>query len=671
MEFTEQVDLNACDWLLSQLSTEFMKEHVLEGEEDRFNYSHVKKILQNYKKNKGITKVKYFKKDSAGILRDYGEGVQNMPTKFRGLICKHMTDVDMVNCHPVILLNLCEKHKIPCPYLKNYCEHRAECLDKHTTKTLIMKSMNSKFKLKNVSNWMLMFDMEMKQIQQAFIVMPEYEQQKELAKQSNLAKNKKNLEGAFMSNLVTTFEVQILHKCLEYAKVEVGVLMYDGFMFYGQKPDGFLQALSTVALDLGFAIEFKYKDHDHSIKIPEDWQPKDEGKLYETLKQKYEKDYCLAFIEMNVTYSFKVNNKIQFYGPGEIYHQFETEFVGNVNFWKIWSEDPNRQSFRDVGMYPHDAECPDGILNLWEGYAVEKLPHSDADISLMLDHIRTLLKTEELFDFFILWLRNMFQYPSGQSIIIILKSKEGAGKSVIVDFLHHIMGNQHFYECQDVKENLYGIFNAHLSGKVFININEVERRDMMPHMEKLKTMITSPTITIEEKGKKKYEEDNKRHMLITTNHDNPVPIQEGSRRFSYIKCSDELVGNTQYFNELFAFIEKKANQRAFYQYLMETPVKRKLTAVDIPITQDMKNMFEANRDPIEDFAEQFTGKMTAYVNYDNYKQYLRDNGLKFELPKKAFEMKFSDYMEKYGIVSKRETHDNKKETYYSKICLLN
>jgi len=42
-----------------------------------------------------------------------------------------------------------------------------------------------------------------------------------------------------------------------------------------------------------------------------------------------------AFIEINVTYSFKVNNKVQFYGPGEVYHQFETEFVGNVKFWRI------------------------------------------------------------------------------------------------------------------------------------------------------------------------------------------------------------------------------------------------------------------------------------------------------------------------------------------------
>jgi len=173
-------------------------------------------------------------------------------------------------------------------------------------------------------------------------------------------------------------------------------------------------------------------------------------------------------------------------------------------------------------------------------------------------------------------------------------------------------------------------------------------------------MVISPTITIEEKGKKKYEEDNKRHMLITTNHDNPVPITEGSRRFSYMECSDELIGNTQYFNELFSFIEKKASQRAFYQYLMETPVKRKITVVDIPITQDMRDMFEANRDPIEDYAEQFTEKMTSFVNYDNYKRNLHDNGLKFELSKKSFEMEFNKYAEKYGIVSKREIHECKK-----------
>ena len=285
-------------------------------------------------------------------------------------------------------------------------------------------------------------------------------------------------------------------------KLEIGVLMYDGFMFYGEKPDGILDTLSALSLDLGFKMEFKYKDHDDSIKIPEEWKPEDDKSMYETLKQKYEKDRCLAFIETNVTYSLKVNNKIHFYSSSEIYHHFETEFIDKdrkKSFFGKWCEDSSRQTFKDVGMYPHDMECPDGILNLWEGFEAEKMPHNDADIPPMLDHIRIILKTDENFNFFMMWLRNMFQYPSGQSIMIILKSEEGVGKSTIMDFIGNVMGNQHYYECQDVKNKLFGRFNDHLSGKVCININETNRFEMNSFTESLKSMITSPVISIEGK----------------------------------------------------------------------------------------------------------------------------------------------------------------------------
>ena len=678
MEFTERIDINASNWLLSQLSDDFLKKSFLEGEtDDRFRFTTVKKRLQNYKKGQGTEKVKYYKKDEFGLLRDYGDGIQSLPTKYRGLICKSMTDVDMVNCHPILLFNLCEKHNIPCPYLKYYCENRSECLEKYTSKTIIMESMNTSWHIKKISAWMNTFDVEMKSIQKALIALPEYEQQKELAKRSNKKKGKVNLEGAFISNLVTTYEVQILQKCIEYARlnhIEIGVLMYDGFMFYGEKPEGLLDALSSIASNLGFKMEFKYKDHDDSIKIPEDWKPEDEKSMYETLKLKYEKERCLSFIETNCTYSLNVNNKIQFYNSTDIQHHFENVFIDKDEknyFWTKWVKDTSRQTFKDVGLYPHDVECPDGILNLWEGFDAEKLPPSDSDITPMLSHIRTLLKTDENFDFFIKWLKNMFQYPSGQSIMIILKSEEGSGKSAIMDFIGHIMGNQHYYECQDVKENLFGRFNDHLSAKVCININETDRREMMPNIEKLKAMITSPMVPIEGKGKKKYEEHNKRHIIMTVNNDNPLPIREGSRRFWYADCSEELIGNTEYFNDLYAFCSKKANQRAFYQYLMEVPVQRKITIKDIPITDDMRNMYEVNRDPIDEYAETFVGKQTAQDNYDSYKEFMRINGLKFEISKKSFEYKFSTkYMEKYGIIKTRSQEGNVRATFYEKPCLL-
>jgi hypothetical protein len=678
MEFTERIDVNASNWLLSQLSDNFLKQNFLEGETDeRFRLTPVKKVLQKYNKSQGIGKVKYYKKDEFGLLRDYGDGIQSLPTKFRGLICKGMTDVDMVNCHPIILFNLCEKHNVPCPYLKYYCENRAECLEKYTSKTTIMESMNASWNIKKISAWMNTFDVEMKSIQKALIALPEYEQQKELAKRSNLKKKKNNLEGAFISNLVTTYEVQILQKCIEYSRlnhIEIGVLMYDGFMFYGEKPEGLLDALSALALEVGFKMEFKYKDHDDSIKIPEDWKPEDEKSMYETLKLKYEKERCLSFIEMNCTYSLKVDNKIQFYNSTDIQHQFENVFIDKDEknyFWLKWVRDTTRQTFKDIGIYPHDVECPDGMLNLWKGFDAENLPPSDSDITPMIYHIRTLLKTDENFDFFIKWLRNMFQYPSNQSIMIILKGEEGAGKSMIMEFIQRIMGDHHYYECKDVQENLFGRFTDHLTSKVCININETDRREMMPYIEKLKNMITGTMVSIEGKGKKKYEEQNKRHLIMTLNNDNPLPIRKGCRRFWYVDCSEELVGNIEYFNDLYTFCGKKANQRAFYQYLMEAPVQRKITEKDIPITDDMQAMYEVNRDPIDEYAESFVGEQTPQDNYDNYKEFMRISGLKYEISKKSFEMKFNKRMEKYGIEKKRiEIERNVKITKYVKQCLL-
>ena len=103
---------------------------------------------------------------------------------------------------------------------------------------------------------------------------------------------------------------------------------------------------------------------------------------------------------------------------------------------------------------------------------------------------------------------------------------------------------------------------------------------------------------------------------------------------------------------------------------MDTPVQRKITFKDIPITDDMRDMYEANRDPIDEYAETFNGKQSSYENYENYKTYMHSNGLKFEISKKSFEMKFTKYMTKYGIEKIRSQIDGVRDTHYDKRCLL-
>jgi hypothetical protein len=44
---------------------------------------------------------------------------------------------------------------------------------------------------------------------------------------------------------------------------------------------------------------------------------------------------------------------------------------------------------------------------------------------------------------------------------------------------------------------------------------------------------------------------------------------------------------------------------------MDIPVQRKITIKDIPMTDDMRAMFEANRCPIDEYAETFVGKQSS------------------------------------------------------------
>ena len=182
----------------------------------------------------------------------------------------------------------------------------------------------------------------------------------------------------------------------------------------------------------------------------------------------------------------------------------------------------------------------------------------------------------------------------------------------------------------------------------------------------MKALITSPTINIEGKRQKKYSESSLLHFITTTQHDNSFKITEESRRYCYFETNNELCGDTDYFNSLFNFIEKKSVQRAFYDYLMNRPVRKKLTIKDIPITQAMREQFILNRDTIVDYMVEYTGDRTATDNYNDYKTFMKGQGLEFTPSRKLFEMRFSKLMGAYDITRKRDTIDGVKHTIYCK-----
>ena len=47
----------------------------------------------------------------------------------KALTHDNYTDIDIVNCHPVLLSQLFKKHNLECPYLDEYIENREEHLE--------------------------------------------------------------------------------------------------------------------------------------------------------------------------------------------------------------------------------------------------------------------------------------------------------------------------------------------------------------------------------------------------------------------------------------------------------------------------------------------------------------------------------------------------------------
>ena len=91
---------------------------------------------------------------------------------------KNIKDVDMINSHPVILLNLCQKNDIACNILKNYVENRNIILEsfgnnKKSVKELFLSILNGGFKKEyskniEINNYLKLLEKEVIKIQEYF-----------------------------------------------------------------------------------------------------------------------------------------------------------------------------------------------------------------------------------------------------------------------------------------------------------------------------------------------------------------------------------------------------------------------------------------------------------------------------------------------------------------------
>jgi hypothetical protein len=154
---------------------------------------------------------------------------------------------------------------------------------------------------------------------------------------------------------------------------------------------------------------------------------------------------------------------------------------------------------------------------------------------------------------------------------VFLKSGEGTGKSIILEFIiKHVIG-EHLGLVSSRSSQLAG-FNYQLLGKLIVVLEELptgSKNEWFSLSDILKQLITGSKLEIEKKHSDMMSVANYISLYILTNNDNTIKFGKDMRRYFMCDISHDYVGDNEYFKELSSICENRNVGEAFFMYLLE------------------------------------------------------------------------------------------------------
>ena len=686
----ERVDINKVSYLLENYTYEaFLTNFDGTQKDGKVLYNKIIKYLNSKINGEKLVRYNYIKGRNDGRLFGEANSIQGLPTNIRGFICDGITtDIDMINAHPTILKKLCEEHNIECPNLCLYINERKKLLNKiaqddnisyELAKQKILVATNSNRKINSNNGFFKNYSKEMNKIQKSFMDLTEYDYVKEYAKKDN------NFEGSFINHILCIHENIILNSIIDWVEtydISIHSLMFDGIMVYDTITEPTLIDIEQhiAKLTIFDNIKLSIKQHETTFVLPEDYKP---AKLitYEDIKESFEKTNC----KVDERFVKELNGEVKIYSRTQFLTLYEDlvykETLGGKTkkFINTWLEDPDKRRYDDFGNYPKESMCPENCYNMWKPFPVKSITEYSNIVKCIkaldfyLEHIKVLCNHDEkVFEFVCIWIAQMFQYPEHKSIEIIFISEEGVGKGLLLEFFKTIMGgSKRCWETTSPEKEVFGHFNGAMKDAFLVCFNEVNKSNFYNLNDKKKAIITDNNININIKGVPEFNIASYHRFIAFTN--NPEPATKNARRDIFIRCSNEKVGDTEYFTEGFNYATNLECCAYIYNYFMKLPTKVKINSVDIPKTDYDEIIEEAQENPIVSFIKDFVIENNTLTErtidvedlYNNYRDYCCANDISLESMNK---LKFGvrlQFIKGQHIIKERKNVNKKVRNIYT------
>ncbi len=204
----------------------------------------------------------------------------------------------------------------------------------------------------------------------------------------------------------------------------------------------------------------------------------------------------------------------------------------------------------------------------------------------------------EAYDVVMTFFANMIQQPDKKTnLALAMMGNTGIGKGRLMTLISKIVGDNYFYGAQGISK-VVGKFNSQLANSYLIYVNEVEG---ISHTEyqKLKSFITEDTAELEPKGLATFQLKNRWRFVLDGNDTDKFRSSENERRIYYLKVSDSLKGNTDYWNLFTEHIEDQSFVESIYGHLSTFEYNPKYL-YDVPQSNAQKDVVRLSRSPFYD-----------------------------------------------------------------------
>ena len=341
------------------------------------------------------------------------------------------------------------------------------------------------------------------------------------------------------------------------------------------------------------------------------------AKLFEEMSAKFELEHT-KIINGSI-YIKQVEDRVVFMSRRDMTTSYEHIQCGYnilnqpVSFIEKWMVNNKSINVKDtMDIYPDVENCPPNVFNLWRPFEMEKYKtpyqqHND-ELKIILNHILILCGNDNaMYNYFIGWISKMMQQPHIKLTCIVLISKQGAGKGTLMKLFSKMLGKNKTYEPTNPSRDVWGNFNELMTDAFLVNINELEYNDAKKGESQFKALITDPNITINPKGQKPIWVKSHHHFIITTNKENPIPIEKGNRRFVVVKSSDEKCKDADYFTQIHEIMENIDVIRTAYDYFKNYDISD-YDDTKFPVTEYLEDLMMLNTCAPELWLKDFTAE---------------------------------------------------------------